>query len=217
MINLVELNESNIVVWIANIIRDYIKFDNDVNYDIYFKPEINITIEYKNNFTYINVLHGKFNFKKLIGKAVIKEQMKLDNILNIISLILKDYKNIVSVNFDDNVYEMHFITDINNNDICNNIELKLDFGFDYMLAEQCVLSIFTNFSKELNKCLTLKRWKSNFMLEVKKNYIKNLNKNELMNIVDYLTEEELKEILFSINDELFLDLYKQNKILKFNR
>ena len=63
---------------------------------------------------------------------------------------------------------------------------------------------FQRYYNYLDKIPSFRSIKSEYINKVKRSYLANLNKAELMSLLDKMNEEELKELLYGLDNEQFI-------------
>ena len=233
MDNRISCEKSNdIVEIIKNIIYKYHPIvDNRLNSIInYNKPEMEIGFKFfnKNNIDQVSVdfLDGTYYSKNYINESFIIEGFLCkETLINLMNFILSDHEIIKSFTYDNQKICFTFTVNCTENNLkginCGDILLNLDFSFLDLNREEtadkylyCIIDNFYEYIKNTNQ---FKKDYDEFINEIKTDIIEALDKEELIQFMNLLNEQEMRNVLYKISDNRFVDLfesYDEKKLVK---
>ena len=171
-------------------------------------PQIDIEISIDSNKSQVRMLFGNRNFKHSIPEqAIIKNAIEFDKIENIIDFILKDHEIIKDMNIYKNRVDLIFAINWNEQSIkginCDDIGLSLIFN-NSELEKQYLYLLFQKYYIYLERVPSFKKIRDKYINSVKQSFFSNLDKTQLLILLNQMNENELKELLSSLNNATFI-------------
>ena len=180
-------------------------------------PEIDIEINIWDNQTQLMFLFGNNNFKQSIPEQVIIPYViEFTEISEIIDFILEDHEFIKNISLYNNSVELDF--DINWTDEsikginCGNIGINLKFNNKIELEKQYLYLLFQKYYSVLEHTPSFKRIKNEYINSLKQSYFNNLDKTQLISLLSIMDENELKELLYNLADDIFIKYTTDSKV-----
>ena len=178
------------------------------------QPVIITEITITNDESYIIFCCGTDSFKSSIDdRATVKQRIDFEEIKSVIDFLLEDYRFINDIRFyDDNGYgsriELVFRINWTNESIkkginCGDITLNLIFT-DENLSKHYTSMLLQQYREELKKVRTVEEMKDKYIESIKDEYIYNAGKNDLLELLNKLDVQELKELLYDLNNDIFM-------------
>lgn len=216
MTNLTPQND-NLILFIKNIILKYCPYvENRISILGKAKaPQFDINIDIKNEETQIMFLFGNNNFKQSIDEKVeISRIITFNEIKDIIDYILSDHEIVKELYIYNNELNLNFAinwTDENLKGInCGDIAIQIRFN-DSNLEKDYLYLLFKTYYSYLIKVPAFQKVRDNYIYKEKEFYFENLNKNELINFLNMLNEDELRKLLLDLNNDTFIKYYDNDK------
>ena len=171
-------------------------------------PQIDIEISIDNNQSQVRFLFGNSNFKQSISEqAIIKKVVEFEKIGNIIDFILQDHEIIKDINIYKNRVNLKFAINWTEKSIkginCGDIELSLIFN-NTELEKQYLYLLFQKYYIYLEQASSFKIIKNKYIDDIKKSYFNALDKIQLLTLLNQMNENELKELLYSLDNNTFI-------------
>ena len=171
-------------------------------------PQIDIEISIDNNQSQVRFLFGNSNFKQSIPEqAIIKKVVEFEKIGNIIDFILQDHEIIKDINIYKNRVNLKFAINWTEKSIkginCGDIELSLIFN-NAELEKQYLYLLFQKYYIYLEQASSFKIIKNKYIDDIKKSYFNALDKIQLLKLLNQMNENELKELLYSLDNNTFI-------------
>ncbi len=171
-------------------------------------PQIDIEISIDNNQSQVRFLFGNSNFKQSIPEqAIIKKVVEFEKIGNIIDFILQDHEIIKDINIYKNRVNLKFAINWTEKSIkginCGDIELSLIFN-NAELEKQYLYLLFQKYYIYLEQASSFKIIKNKYIDDIKKSYFNALDKIQLLTLLNQMNENELKELLYSLDNNTFI-------------
>ena len=171
-------------------------------------PQIDIEISIDNNQSQVRFLFGNSNFKQSIPEqAIIKKVVEFEKIGNIIDFILQDHEIIKDINIYKNRVNLKFAINWTEKSIkginCGDIELSLIFN-NAELEKQYLYLLFQKYYIYLEQASSFKIIKNKYIDDIKKSYFNVLDKIQLLTLLNQMNETELKELLYSLDNNTFI-------------
>lgn len=213
--NKIENKRKNIFIIIQSIILQYCPLVEDRLYfldDARKNKELDIEISFSNNKTNIGFLIGTNSFKQSIKENInIGYYIDFFEIKDLIDFIIQDHKIITSFEMNEkNVFSMKFSINWTNAAIrglnCNKTRISFNFNDNIDLRNFYLISLFENYHDQLEKLPCFIQLKNNYIDKIKISYFDSLNKDQLVDFIVNLSEGEIKELLFNLNNDIFLKL-----------
>ena len=174
-------------------------------------PELDIKINIDNNESQIIFMFGNCNFKESIKeRATTSYAITFEEIKEIINFILDDHEVIKNISFDNQEIDLKFAINWTNKSVkginCNDIELNLNFE-NMDIKKQYLYLIFQKYYSYLEHTASFKLLKNEYINSVKHSYFDTLDKNELISLLNGMSEIALKELLCNLDNELFIKYF----------
>lgn len=171
-------------------------------------PQIDIEISIDNNQSQVRFLFGNSTFKQSIPEqAIIKKVVEFEKIGNIIDFILQDHEIIKDINIYKNRVNLKFAINWTEKSIkginCGGIELSLIFN-NAELEKQYLYLLFQKYYIYLEQASSFKIIKNKYIDDIKKSYFNALDKIQLLTLLNQMNENELKELLYSLDNNTFI-------------
>lgn len=168
--------------------------------------------------THVSFTRGNSSFSIAVAEPIEASHIiELEEVEELMDFILEDHESI-SFNNSNNIEKnnnINFKFDINwSNESskginCSTINLNLSFFENNELRKKYLYFLNEKYlDSKYDKC------KYDYIDSVKDSYINNLNKSELMNIFDKMSEEELKELLRYVSDDKFMEYTSEEPKIK---
>lgn len=160
-------------------------------------------------------LFGNRTFKQSTPEQVIiPGPIAFKEIKDIIDFVISDHQYVRSINFYNKKFELSFAINWNNESVkginCRDIGLALNFD-NSKLAKQYLYLLFQNYYSYLEKFPSFKAIKDEYINGIKQTYFNVLNKTQLIELLNKMNENELKELLYGLDNELFIKYTSENK------
>ena len=215
MNNITEYN-ANLESFIKDVIYKYCPYIEDRLHILgnARSPQFNIDISIDNQ-SQVRFLFGNSNFKQSIPEqATIKNIIEFEKIANIIDFILKDHEIIKDINIYKNIVNLIFAINWTNQSIkginCGDIELNLTFN-NAELEKQYLYLLFQKYYIYLEQVPSFKKVKDKYFNNIKQSYFSDLDKNKLLLLLNKMDEDELKELLYNLDNDVFIKYITNNK------
>lgn len=178
------------------------------------QPTIKTEITITNDESYIMFCCGTSCFMSSIDdRATVKQKIDFQEIKSVIDFLLEDCRFINDIKFyDDSGYgnrvELVFRINWTNESIkrginCGDITLELTFSNEE-LRKYYTSMLFQQYCDELKASTTVLEMKDRYIESIKDEYIYNASKKDLLELLNKLDEQELKELLYDLNNDLFM-------------
>lgn len=210
MNNLIKQGE-DLLEYVKRVILKYCPYTED-RLDILGNaksPQIEINVNIDCDKSQISFLFGNNVFKQGVSeKILISSVIDFAVIQEIINFLLLDRRTIN--NFDMYENEVFLIFSINwcNESIkginCGDIKLNLVFNNNTELEKEFLFLLFSNYFNYLNKIPSFKRIENEYINSIKHNYFNSLDKTYLIDLLNRMEEDELKELLCDLENDLFI-------------
>ena len=177
-------------------------------------PELNIELNICNNESQIMFMFGNYNFKTTIPeRATVSYIISFDEIADIIDFILVDHEVIKDINFYGKQIDLKFAINWTDKSIkginCSDIGLNLNFE-NMELKKQYLYLLFQRYNTNLEQVPALKRMKNEYIDSIKYSYFEDLNKIQLITLLNVMSENELKELLCNLDNDIFIKYTMDN-------
>lgn len=225
MKNLIEHNEE-LFMYVKKVILKYCPFVEDRLYfldDARKRPELDIEIDFNNNKTNIGFLFGNNTHKQgVIEKIRTEYYVDFVEVKKIIDFILSDHEFISYIQINNNKFILGLAINWSDKTIkgisCGNIKIEMNFHNNIELRNQYIFLVFEEYLNYLEKTPSFKKMKDEYLNILKSTYFNSMSKTELINLISTMTEEEIKQIISGIDNELFLKVISEsNKDYKCKR
>ena len=185
-------------------------------------PEFDIEVNISNQ-TQVMFLFGNNNFKQSIPEQVIIPYViEFAEISEIIDFILGDHEFIKNISLCSNSFGLNFAINWTDKSIkginCGDIGLHLKFNNNVELGKQYLYLLFQQYYSILECTPSFKRIKNEYINSVKQAYLNALDKKQLIFLLNTMNENELKELLCNLDNDIFIkyttDSKQQTKVKK---
>ena len=221
----IKRQREQLVTYVKSIILTYCPYVDDrlSILDNAKSPEIDIEVNIRDNKTQVMFLFGNNSFKQSIPEQItIPYIIEFDEISEIIDFILKDHEYIQNINLYNNSIGLNFAINWTDEIIkgisCCNIRLHLKFNNNVELEKQYLYLLFQKYYSVLEHTPSFKRIKNEYINNVKQTYINTLDKSQLISLLSAMNENELKELLHSLDNDTFIkcavEIQQQRKVKK---
>lgn len=205
--------------WIKNVLFKYCPIVDD-RFDLlhtYKSPEIDIDIFLDSNDSSILFCFGNSSLKTSTPeRADINRLISLKEIINLIDFLIEDHEVVsffdfkkIQGNIFDGTYELLMKFSINWSDkslkglSVGTINLKINFGKDYKIVKDYVITILNRYKSILEKSESYRKLKQSYFSQIKREYFKMLGKQELLDFISEMNETEIRNLLFEIDNDIF--------------
>lgn len=203
--------ESDLVASIKSVIFKYCPYIEDRLYILGNdkSPEIDIDINFYDNETLIMFLVGDSNLKKSVNeRLIIPSVVEFEKVSKIIDLILEDHEFIKNINLYNDSIDLKFSinwTDKSTRGIdCGDMGLNLKFNNNIELKKQYLYFLFQKYCFVLENTPSFKKIKNEYIDSVKQIYLNTLDKTQLISLLNSMNENELKELLYNLDNDTFI-------------
>lgn len=201
----------DLVTYVKNIILKYCPYVDDrlsILGDIK-SPEIEIDINIYNNETQVMFLFGSANIKQSIPEQIIIPcTLEFEEVSKIIDFILGDHEVIKNINLCNNSFELQFAINWTDESLkginCGDIGLNLEFNNNVELENQYLYLFFQKYYSVLEHTPSFKQIKNEYIDNVKKLYLNDLDKTQLISLLNTMNKNELKELLYKLDNDVFI-------------
>lgn len=211
----------DIILKYAPIVEDRLNFLGDTResktLEIVINPDQAASLIY---FMYGNQYVLSQTKEKVYYNGLIDEQ----EVISIIDFIVNDMDLISGFNIDDNKIRLRFNINWSNKTVsgmsCNQIIVVIDFEQlkDDLYKHNLLKEIAISFGDYLKNCHEFKKYVDDYLNKDKIDYFKNMSREELIEAVNLLDEENIRELLLKIDNEDYYNyFYAPNKIKKLNK
>ena len=180
------------------------------------KPECDIIINIDKE-SHIMFLIGNQACKTSIDEqGYVSYIISFEEISEIIDFILNDHEVIknIDINNIDNGIDLVFGIDWNEDNIfgiyCGDIGLKLRFK-DSNLRRKYLYLLVEEYRTYLENTPSYNSYKNEYINKFKELFLKSSNKEDLINLISKMNEEEIKKLLSNLDNDLFIKYVKDNK------
>ena len=207
------ITNEGLLSFVKNTIAKYCPYSSNRLYmlDDFDNLEMDILIDFIDDNTIIKLMLGTKEIKKSVLEGIkINSYIDFNEIKNIIDYILKDHEHIKYVDFD-NYDKAEFCFDIKWDEnklsglACNDIKVKIDFHHNTIISRKYMFYLLKAYSNYLETVPSFIKVKNEYFNDIKEQYIGELKYRELRTIIDWLTTDELRELLKKIDNNVIYD------------
>ena len=224
----IKKRNEDLFVYVKNIILTYCPYSDDrlSILENANSPQMDIEINISNNQSQVRFLFGNKNFKQGIEEQLnISYIIDFETIEEIINFILEDHEFIKYINLYNNTIELNFAINWTDKSIkginCGDIGLNLIFNNNIELGNKYLYLLFQKYYTILKHTPSFKKLKNEYINNIKKSYFNNLDKEQLISILNSMNENELKELLYNLDNDVFIkyiiDSLQQTKVKNISR
>ena len=216
MSNIIKYDE-DLISYIRNVILKYCPYiDNRLSIlGNAMAPQLDIEININDNDSQIMFLFGNANFKSSIPeRSTACYTISFEEIGDIIDFILEDHEVIKSVNFFSNKISLGFAINWTDKSIkginCGDIDLNLNFE-NMKLKKQYLYLLFQRYYTHLEQVSSFKEIKDKYINNMKHSYFDAIDKTGLISLLSGMSENELKELLYNLDNDTFIKYAMDDK------
>lgn len=185
-------------------------------------PELDIEININNNESQIMFMFGNSSFKSgTPERAATSYIISFEEIGDIIDFILEDHEAIKGINFCDKDLDLKFAINWTDKSIkginCGDIGLNITF-YSMELKKQYLYLLFQRYYTYLERTPSFQSMKNKYIDSMKHSYFDVLDKTQLITILNEMSENDLKELLYNLDNDTFMkyvmDDQEQSKVKK---
>ena len=173
-------------------------------------PCMDMNINFKNNNTKISFLSGTSHFKMSTAESASCEYyIDYEDVKNILDFILHDHEVVSYLNLDL-LDEIKMGFDINWSDSslkgmnCSKIALKMDFNGDVDLRNKYLSFMVNNYREYLEEVPGFIKLREEKLQDLKKYGLVRMNKEDMLNFLSTMSEDDLREMLLYTDNNLLL-------------
>ena len=205
-------NKTNdsLVANIKNIIRKYCPHVENrlLIFEDPNSSQLDILINIDDNKTIIRFLFGNSTYKTSAKECeLINRTIELSEIEKIIDFVIEDHEIIKGIDIQNNKLDLIFDINWNNENVrgiyCGDIKLNLTFS-NVEMEREYLYFIFQKYYSYLEQSPSFKRMKDKYIDISKKAYLDSLNKQQILSFLSKMSEVDLKDLLHSIDNDLFI-------------
>ena len=170
-------------------------------------PELLIDFDISKEESYVSFLVGTRNYKHSIPESIsLDYPVNFYKIKEIIDYILEDHKHI-NFNINKNSLDITFRINWSNEAIkglyCDQIDLNFNFYNNTKLRDSYINSFLKTYFDELKDVPLFKQMKDEFISQCKSSYFSSKNKKQMLELLENISEDELRSLLYKIDDDTF--------------
>ena len=170
--------------------------------------QLDIEFNICNNESQVMFMFGNCNFKRSIPERVTTSYIiSFEEICDVIDFILVDHEVIRDINFDSRKIDLKFAINWTDKSIkginCSDIGLNLNFE-NMEVKKQYLYLLFRRYYTHLEQVPSFKKIKNEYIDSMKRSYFDSLDKNGLITLLNGMRENELRELLHNIDNDIFI-------------
>ena len=170
--------------------------------------ELDIDININKNGSRIMFIFGNSSVKASISeRAMTTHIIRFKEIGDIIDFILEDHEVIKNISLDSKRIDLKFAINWTDKSIkgfnCNDIGLNLNFE-NMEVKKQYLYLLFQRYYTHLEHLPIFKTMINEYMDNMKHSYFELLDKKELTALLNRMSENELRELLYLIDNDIFI-------------
>ncbi len=171
-------------------------------------PELDIIININNNESQIMFMFGNSCVKSSIPERVATSYIiSFEEIGDIIDFLLDDQEVIRDISFNGKELDLKFSINWSDKGIkginCSDIGLGLTFE-NMELEKQYLYLLFQRYYTHLEHVPSFKSMKNEYIDSMKHSYFDTLDKTGLISLLNRMSENDLKELLHNLDNDLFM-------------
>lgn len=209
-----EKQNKDLYSFIKKVILKYFPYVEDRLYffdDAKKVPQLDICINFNEDKTNIMFLVGTYTYKHSVPEKIeIDNYVEFSEIKKIIDFILDDHECISDMYINNGKLKLNFAINWSDRTIkgisCGDVELKLNFNDNDLLGNQYLYYIAQEYISYLEKTPSFNKLKKEYLDNFKLDYFNSLTKDEMLNLINNLTEEKLRQILIKMDNDLFTNI-----------
>lgn len=135
--------------------------------------------------------------------------ISFEELSSLIDYILNDHDVIQYIGINDEKIEMGFDFNLCEKNLkglyCRTMRLNVNFE-DMELKKEYIINLFKKYFNKLKKVESFIRLRDRYVNEIKENYFDSLNKDEMIDYLKKIDENELRNLLYHLNNDVFIDI-----------
>ena len=180
-------------------------------------PEMKIEFNFykdKNNYkTQVIFLDGDSRYLSSVYDFTYNGLISYDVVNELISFILCEYPYIIVFSSSSNYFEMTFTYSLENyiqrGISARNIHLSFKSRYELDIIKDYLKNIFSNFYEALSSVESIKEKYQIYLNEYKKDFFDSLDRNELIKILNMLSNDSIRNILYYLSNEEFINIHNE--------
>ena len=208
--NIIMKNHEDLISYIKSVILKYCPYVENRMSILCNAEAAQLDIEFNicNNESQVMFMFGNCNFKRSIPERVTTSYIiSFEEICDVIDCLLEDHEVIRDINFDSRKIDLKFAINWTDKSIkginCSDIGLNLNFE-NMKVKKQYLYSLFRRYYTHLEQVQSFKKIKNEYIDSMKRYYFDSLDKNGLITLLNGMCENELKELLHNIDNDIFI-------------
>ena len=171
-------------------------------------PELDIELNICNNESQIMFIFGNSSTKSSVPERVTTSYIiSFEEIVDIIDFILNDHEVIKTISLYDKELDLKFAVNWTGNSIkgINCSDIGLGVTFENMELEKEYLNLlFQRYYNHLEQVPSFKSMKNKYIDDMKHSYFDVLDKTGLITLLNRMSENDLKELLYNLDNNIFI-------------
>lgn len=180
-------------------------------------PEMGIEFNFykdKNNYkTQVMFLDGDSRHLSSVYDFAYNGLISYDAVNELISFLLCEYPYIINFSSSSNSFEITFsysLEKYNERGIsARNIHLNFISRYEIDIVKDYLKNIFSNFYEALSTVESIKEKYQIYLNEYKKDFFDSLERNELNKILNMLSNDNIRNILYYLSNEEFIKIHNE--------
>lgn len=214
-----EIKNNELFEFIKNVLLKYLPIvENRLDLMSNKKPEMDINIRLNpNNNTDLIFLFGNSSYKSNITEHTsLNSIIDVSEMFKVMDFLLSDHRVISSMNYLKEQNVLYFTFGINwceealKGINCGDIKLEIEFYNHLDLAKEWIIKIFDRYPKELETSSTYRQIKYDFFERFKQNEIDFMDRNQMIDMINTLSDEEIRKLLMTLDYHKFMKQNSQN-------
>ena len=209
MSNIINRHE-DFVSFVKNVILKYCPYTED-RLSILGRtesPELDIDFHIGDDKSQVVFIFGNHFFKSSVPEKVTTTYpISFEEISEVMDYLLEDHEVIKNLDFHNKTIDLKFAINWTDNSIkgirCGDIGLNLDFE-NMELKTQYLYLLFQRYHSYLEHTSSFKTLKNKYFTSMKHSYFDDLEKHELISLLNGMSENELRELFYLLDNDLFI-------------
>jgi len=209
MSNIIKHGE-DLISYIKSVILKYCPYIEDrlLIFGNAKSPELDIKININNNESQIMFMFGNSCVKSSIPERVATSYViSFEEICDVVGFLLEDHEVIKDINLYGKKIDLKFAINWTDKSIkginCSDIGLNLNFE-NMEIKNQYLYLLFQRYYTHLEQVPTFKAIKNEYIDKMKHSYFDALDKTGLISLLNRMCENELKELLHNLDNDIFI-------------
>ena len=171
-------------------------------------PALDINIDINNNESQIMFMFGNSCVKSSVPERVeTPYTISFEEIEDIIDFLLDDHEVISDICFNGKELDLIFSINWSDKSIkginCRDIGLELTFE-SIELKKQYLYLLIQKYYTHLEQVSSFKSMKNEYIDSIKYSYFNSLDKTELITLLNKMSENDLKKLLYNLDNDVFI-------------